>query len=151
MVAYVFTLVGLLVAAGIYSLVYPMSAVPIRYAVTIGAFATLLIFFFGQLEGPRLNRFLGSFVALAVLIVSGFLILGVFQPFFAAVLLATIFIAAFAVNNQYPNLIPWTRARTRNPIGFTAQSSGSVTAQSKDISDMFGRVMAGLAMCLCRL
>lgn len=144
MAPYIWTLLGLLVAGTIYSQLYPLSITNIRYAITIGAFAMLLIFFFGNAAGTRLNRFVGSVVATAVLIVTGFLVLGIFQPFFASVVLVAILIAGFAAVRQYPTFLSDTLgAKPKRRVGFTSTTAAGFESSSS-VSDMFARMMGGL-------
>jgi hypothetical protein len=99
MLAYVFALLGLLVAGLIFAQVYPRSATNINYAIVIAAFATLFIFVFGNESGTRLARFISTITASAVLAVSLLLILGIFQPYLAGAILAVVLGGAFAYRN----------------------------------------------------
>lgn len=101
MAAFALTLLGFLAALFIFNEVYPLSAQLIRYVVVIGAITTLLVFFFGSIEGTRMNRFVGGALALAVLLVGGFLAFGVFEPVPAGFLLVSCFGIAYAVRTQY--------------------------------------------------
>jgi hypothetical protein len=133
MAAYVFTLLGLLVAGFIYALIYPQAYTEIRSAVAIAAFGMLLVFFFGNATGTRLNRFVGGMLATAVLLVTGLLILGVFQPLFAGLVLVGVFAFAFA-----------TVRSGGLPLPSQLRSSMPQPANSGSAVDILGTMTAGL-------